>query len=142
MLHEINDPVGIITPSHPCFEIGLSDEELNTNWPKEGTNPNQPEVSEPEKSESETSDSEQEEMGDTNFDDNHNANNQPWLLRDALAIPGRQHRLPRHPEKLLPIFNPNSKEPVEYHIQKFMLANCLMSVQAEDVACRLFPYMF
>lgn len=55
----------------------------------------------------ETSYSEKEEMADENFDDNPNVNHQPWLLRDALTIPGRQHRLPKHRENLLPRFNPD-----------------------------------
>ena len=48
-LHEINGPIGLITLSHPSSEIGLSEEELNTNWPEEGTNPKQLEVLEPER---------------------------------------------------------------------------------------------
>jgi hypothetical protein len=35
-------------------------------------------------------------------------NNQAWLARDALAILGRVHNLPRHPEKLLPKFDPET----------------------------------
>jgi hypothetical protein len=35
-------------------------------------------------------------------------NNQPWLARDALVILGRVHNLPRHPEKLLPKFDPET----------------------------------
>ena len=95
----------------------MSDEELNTNWLEEGVNPNQLKVLEPKTSKSETSEFAQEKMGDTNFNDNHNANDQPWLLWDTLAIPGRQHHLPKHSEKLHPKFNPNPKEPVEDHIQ-------------------------
>lgn len=151
---EINDRVGLISPSHPNSEIGeqVSDEELDTNWTEgEGnfrrSSLEHPEVaeskaSEPQSSDFESTNSELQEMGDANNNDNANANNQPWLLQDALEIPGRQHCLLRHQKKLLPKFNPDSKEPVEDHIQKFMLANHLMSVQAEDVVCRLFPYTF
>ena len=67
-------------------------------------------------------------MTDENMENNNNDNLQPWLLHDALAIPRRQHRLPKHPEKLLPRFNLDSKEPTEDHIKKYILANHLMSV--------------
>lgn len=35
--------------------------------------------------------SKQEGMDDAKIVDNHNDNNQPWLLQDALAIIGRKH---------------------------------------------------
>ena len=72
---------------------------------------------------------------------NPNAN-MPWLAQDAVAVPGVQHPLPKHPEKLLPKFNPELKEPAEYHVKKFMLAVRLLDVEHEDVVCRLFPYTF
>ena len=75
-------------------------------------------------------------------DDNHNANDQTWLLRDSLEIYGRQDRLPKHPKKLVPKVKPDSKELVEDHIQKFILANNLLNVHTEDVVCRFFPYTF
>jgi hypothetical protein len=59
-----------------------------------------------------------------------------------VAIPGPQHPLPKHPEKWLPKFDPDSKQIVEDHIKKFMLAIRLRSVEHEDVVCRLFPYTF
>ena len=34
---------------------------------------------------------------------------QPWLAQDVVAIPGFVHPLPNHPEKVLPIFNPDEK---------------------------------
>ena len=72
---------------------------------------------------------------------NPNAN-MPWLAQDAVAVPGVQHPLPKHPEKLLPKFNPESKEPAEDHVKKFMSAVRLLDVEHEDVVCRLFPYTF
>ena len=72
---------------------------------------------------------------------NPNANI-PWLAQDAVAIPGDQHPLPKHPEKLLPKFNPESKDPAEDHVKKFMLAVRLLDVEHEDVVCRIFPYTF
>jgi hypothetical protein len=69
-------------------------------------------------------------------------NNKPWLDRYALAIPGRVHNLPRHPEKLLPKFDPETSGLHEDHIKTFILAIRLMNVQHEDVVRRLFPYTF
>ena len=65
---------------------------------------------------------------------NQNPNsNMPWLAQDAVAVPGDQHPLPKHPEKLLPKFNPELREPVEDHVKKFMLAVRLLDVEHEDV---------
>jgi hypothetical protein len=73
-----------------------------------------------------------------------NQNNlaRPWLDQDVVAVPGAQHPLPKHPEKWLPKFDPNSKQIAEDHIKKFMLAIRLRNVEHEDVLCRLFPYTF
>jgi hypothetical protein len=73
-----------------------------------------------------------------------NQNNlaRPWLDQDAVAITGPHHPLPKHPEKWLPKFDPDSKQITEDHIKKFMLAIRLCSVEHEDIVCRLFPYTF
>jgi hypothetical protein len=73
-----------------------------------------------------------------------NPNNpaRPWLDQDVVAIPRPQHTLPKHLEKWLLKFDPDSKKIVEDHIKKFMLAIRLRSVEHEDVVCRLFPYTF
>jgi hypothetical protein len=60
----------------------------------------------------------------------------------ALAIPGRVHNLPQHPENLLPKFDPETSGFPKDHIKKFILAIRLMNVQHEDVVCSLFPYTF
>ena len=60
--------------------------------------------------------------------------NQPWLTINALAIPGPQNPLPKHPEKLLPVFDPNNDILPEDHINKFNLTLNLMNVQHEYVA--------
>jgi hypothetical protein len=73
---------------------------------------------------------------------NQNNPSRPWLDQDAVAIPGPQHPLPKHLEKWLPKFDLDSKQIVEDHIKKFMLAIRLRSVEHEDVVCRLFPYTF
>jgi hypothetical protein len=64
------------------------------------------------------------------------------LARDALAILGWVHNLPRHPEKLLPKFDLETSGLPKDHIKKFILAVRLMNVQHEDVVCRIFPYTF
>jgi hypothetical protein len=68
--------------------------------------------------------------------------NQPWLAEDVVAILGRVHNLPRHPEKLLPKYDPETSGLLEDHIKKLILAIRLMDVQHEDVVCRIFPYTF
>jgi len=73
-----------------------------------------------------------------------NQNNlaRPLLDQDAVAVPRAQHPLPKHPEKWLPKFDPDSKQITEDHIKNFMLAIRLHNVKHEDVVCRLFPYTF
>jgi ribonuclease HI len=73
-----------------------------------------------------------------------NQNNlaRPWLDQDVVAVPGPQHPLPKHPEKWLTKFDPDSKQLAEDHIKKFMLDIRLRNVEHEDVVCRLFPYTF
>jgi hypothetical protein len=73
---------------------------------------------------------------------NQNNPARPWLDQDVVAVPGAQHPLPKHPEKWLPKFDPDSKQIAEDHIKKFMLAIRLRNVEHEDVVCRLFPYTF
>ena len=43
----------------------------------------------------------------------------PWLRRSAVAIPRVQHQFPKHIDKLLPKFNPDSKEPTKTHSQVY-----------------------
>jgi hypothetical protein len=66
----------------------------------------------------------------------------PWLDQDVVAVLGPQHPFPKHPEKWLPKFDLDSKQSVEDHMKKFILAIRLWSVEHEDVMCRLFPYTF
>jgi hypothetical protein len=74
--------------------------------------------------------------------ENQNNPARPWLDQDVVVVPGDQHPLPKHPEKWLPKFDPDSKQIVEDHIKKFVLAIRLRNVEHEDVVCRLFPYTF
>ena len=73
---------------------------------------------------------------------NQNNPARPWLDQDVVVILGAQHPLPKHLEKWLPKFDPDSKQIVEDHIKKFMLAIRLRNVEHEDVVYRLFPYTF
>jgi hypothetical protein len=90
------------------------------------------------------SESEDMEGNDDHNDERGNPplKNQPWLARDALALPGPIHNLPRHPKKLLPKFDPETSGLPKDHIKKFILAIRLMNVQHEDVVCIIFPYTF
>jgi hypothetical protein len=73
---------------------------------------------------------------------NQNNPARPWLDQDVVAVPGPQHPLPKHPQKWLTKFDPDSKQIAEDHIMKFMLDIRLRNVEHEDVVCRLFPYTF
>jgi hypothetical protein len=73
---------------------------------------------------------------------NKNNLSRPWLDQDVVAVPRPQHPLPKHLEKWLPKFDPYSKQSTEDHIQIFMLAIRLWSVENKDVVCKLFPYTF
>ena len=72
---------------------------------------------------------------------NPNAN-MPWLAQDAVAVPGVQHPLPKHPEIFIPKFNLDRKEFVDDHIKKFMLVVRVMNVEHDDLACIFFTYTF
>jgi hypothetical protein len=54
--------------------------------------------------------------------ENQNNISKPWIDQDVVAILGPQQPLPKHPQKWLPKFDPDSKQSVEDHIKKFMLA--------------------
>ena len=66
----------------------------------------------------------------------------PWLRIATVGVPGVQHPLPKNLDKLLPKFNPDNKELVEVHVDKFILVVQTMNVQHEDIVCRLFPLTF
>ena len=68
------------------------------------------------------------------------AANQPWLTINALAIPGPQNPLPRHPKKLFPKFDLEDDILPEDHIDKFKITLNLMNAQHEDVAGKLFYF--
>jgi hypothetical protein len=69
-----------------------------------------------------------------NFRGNMEAN-QPWLVVDAIVVPGGQHPLPKHPKKLLPRFDPDNDVLLEDHIKQFMISLILLNVEHEDVVC-------
>ena len=70
------------------------------------------------------------------------ATNIPWLAADVVAVPGAQNPLTKHPEKLLPKFDPDNGVTPQDHIKQFMLSLILLDIEHEDVVCRLFPYTF
>jgi len=45
---------------------------------------------------------------------------QPWLFVDAVVVLRIQHEIPIHLEKCLPKFNPDKKNLVENHVNKFL----------------------
>jgi hypothetical protein len=102
--------------------------------------------SDEEGSNSDNSGSESEDMEDNNNNNGEGGNkpqeNKPWLGRYDLEILERVHNLPRHPEKLLPKFDPETSRFPADHIKKFILAIRLMNVQHEDVVCMIFLYTF
>ena len=57
------------------------------------------------------------------------ASKQPWLVVGAIFIPGAQHPLPKHLEKILPKFNPDNYVLPEDHIKEFILSLRLMNVE-------------
>ena len=57
-------------------------------------------------------------------------------------VPNIQHPFPKHPEKLLPKFDPTNAVSPEDNIKQFMLSLRLLDVQHEYVVFRLFPYTF
>jgi hypothetical protein len=74
--------------------------------------------------------------------ENQNNPARPWLDQDDMVVPGPQHSLPKHMEKWLPKFDPDSKLSTKDHIKKFRLAIRPRSIENKDVVCRLFPYTF
>ena len=57
-------------------------------------------------------------------------------------VPDIQHPMPKHPEKLLPKFDPDNDVTPKDHIKQFMCLLRLMDVEHEYVVCKLFPYTF
>jgi hypothetical protein len=104
-------------------------------------------ISEPDDfSEEEEFNSESEDMEANNDHNEERVNppmkNQPWLARDTLELLGPVHNLPRHLEKLLPKFDPETSGLLEDHIKKFILAIMLMNVQHEISSLQAVPLHF
>jgi hypothetical protein len=66
----------------------------------------------------------------------------PWRTLGAVNVHGNQHDLHKNPDKWLPKFNPESRETLDDHINKYMLTVNMRSIEHGDVVCRLFPYTF
>ena len=114
-LTEIKQPINMITET----PVGNYSEPNDFESDQEGSS-------------SDRSASESEYMKDNNDNNEERGDqprdNQPWMARDSLAIPGWVHNLPRHPEKLLPKFDLKTSGLLEDHIKKFILAIILMNV--------------
>ena len=66
------------------------------------------------------------DMGDC---DRSNPNaDRTCLQRGAIVVPGLQHNPPKHPNKLLPKFDPDDKGLAKNHIDKFILDVQTMNV--------------
>jgi hypothetical protein len=50
--------------------------------------------------------------------ENQNNHARPWLDQDVVVVPRSQHPLPKHQDKWLPKFDPDSKQSVDDHIKK------------------------
>ena len=73
----------------------------------------------------------------------HNQNpNKPWMDRNTESMPKLQHPLPKNPKKWLTKFNPDTKKPVDDHINRFMLRMRLRNVEHEYIVCKVFPDTF
>ena len=56
------------------------------------------------------------------------AANQPWLTITTLSTPSPQNPLLKHPEKIMPKFDPDKDILPEDHIKQFMLTLNLINV--------------
>ena len=69
--------------------------------------------------------------------------NQPaWRERTQLNLAAPLHDLPKHPEKVLPKFDPGKGVSTQDHLQNFYRSLNVLNVDHEDVACRIFSYTF
>lgn len=76
------------------------------------------------------SDSESSDSSSSDLDSSYNMarnnhlgddDDQSWLAQDVVAVPKFYHPLPKHPEKVLPIFNPDEKQSAEDHVKQFIM---------------------
>ena len=81
---------------------------------------------------------------DGNAPSNPNANNPPpqpaWRARTPLNLTPLLHDLPPHPKNSLPKFYLGEDIPLYDHFQIFFLVLEGLTVEHEDVVCRLFPH--
>lgn len=66
----------------------------------------------------------------------------PWLDHDVVTVPGVQHPLPKYPHKFLHMFDLDSKQSTDEHINAFILAIMQNNMHHEYIFCRLFLYTF
>ena len=81
---------------------------------------------------------------DGNAPSNPNANNPPpqlaWRAKNPLKLTPLLHDFPTHPKKSLPKFDLGEDIPLYDHFQIFFLVLEGLTVEHEDVVCRLFSH--
>ena len=65
-----------------------------------------------------------------------------WRARTPLNLAAPLHALPQNDEKELPKFDPGKGISVDDHLQSSYLDLELLSMEHEDVICRMFPCTF
>ena len=71
-----------------------------------------------------------------------NVNKPTWRERTSLNMVFPLHDLPKHPERVLPKFDPRKGVSTEDHLKNFNMDLNLLNVQYEYVVFILFPYNF
>ena len=69
-------------------------------------------------------------------------NKTTWRARTPLILAAPLHDLPKHPEKILPKFDPRKGVSAEDHLHNFYLGLNLLNVDPEDVVCIFFSIYF
>ena len=70
------------------------------------------------------------------------SNQLAWRDRTPLNQVAPLHDFPKHPDRVLPKFDPGKGIFVEDHLKSFYLALEILNVEHEDVICIIFPYNF
>ena len=71
-----------------------------------------------------------------------NVNQPTWRERTPLNLDAPLHDLPKHPERVLPKFDPGEGVSTEDHLKRFYMDLNILNVDYEYVVCILFQYTF
>ena len=71
-----------------------------------------------------------------------NVNQPTWRERTPLNLAAPLYNLPKHPERVLPKFDPRKGVSAEDHLKSFYLDLNILNVQYEEFVCIIFPYNF